>query len=295
MSSQELIDAICRAHQDKLIASNITNAPIIYSSDALIYRAAKQACINLGFIDKDAECLAYAWKAMYEQNSSIEPHQWPDKPAYFGIQQSHESESFPTCPKSLGLYVVAPDAAWIERLVKLNVPTVQLRFKSDDTNAIEQQVIQSIEICKNSNSRLFINDHWALAIKHGAYGVHLGQEDLDEANVLMIKQAGLRLGLSTHGYAEMIRADQFHPSYIALGAVFPTTLKKMETSPQGLGRLRAYAQLFKHYPLVGIGGIDETTMDAVLSSGVSSVAVVRAVINATNLEATVEYLLKKFD
>ena len=295
MSQNELIEAIYLAHQDKLITSNVTNEPIVYSSAHPIYRATKQACLNLGFIDKDAECLAYAWKVMYEKNSRIEPDQWPDQPEYFVFEQNHVLDASPRCPKSLGLYVVAPNAEWIEKLVHLNVPTVQLRFKSSDIDAVEQQVIKSIAICKNSNSRLFINDHWELAIKHGAYGIHLGQEDLDDANVLMIKQAGLRLGLSTHGYAEMIRADKFHPSYIALGAIFPTTLKKMETSPQGLGRLKAYAQLFKHYPLVGIGGVDETTMDAVLSTGVGSVAVVRAVINATNLEGTVEYLLKKFN
>jgi thiamine-phosphate pyrophosphorylase len=94
--------------------------------------------------------------------------------------------------------------------------------------------------------------------------------------------AGLRLGLSTHGYAEMIRAESFGPSYLALGAVFPTTLKRMATPPQGLGRLRVYAQLMSHHTLVGIGGIDQSQFAAVQDCGVGSVAVVRAIVAQTD-------------
>jgi len=105
-----------------------------------------------------------------------------------------------------------------------------------------------------------------------------------------IRKAGLRLGLSTHGYAEMVYADSFLPSYIAMGAVFPTQLKRMPTAPQGLGRLRKYAQLMHHYPLVGIGGIDESKIQAVAQTGVGSVAVVRAITGSDKPEAAVKRL-----
>jgi thiamine-phosphate pyrophosphorylase len=95
----------------------------------------------------------------------------------------------------------------------------------------------------------------------------------------------LRLGLSSHGYAEMMRADALSPSYIAMGAVFPTTLKRMVTPPQGTARLHAYAKLMRDYPLVAIGGIDADKFPQVLSSGVGSVAVVRAITGAENPEA----------
>ncbi|MEY4121640.1 MAG: hypothetical protein RLZZ457_478, partial [Pseudomonadota bacterium] len=99
-----------------------------------------------------------------------------------------------------------------------------------------------------------------------------------------------RLGLSTHGYAEMLRADAVSPSYIALGAVFPTTLKRMQTAPQGTGRLYAYAQLMQHSPLVAIGGIDEATISVVMRSGVGSIAVVRAITGSDAPEAAAHKL-----
>jgi thiamine-phosphate pyrophosphorylase len=188
------------------------------------------------------------------------------------------------------LYAVLPDADWVARMVELEVPTVQLRFKSDDANAIQQQVKAAVKAVQGSHTLLFINDHWQHAIDAGAYGVHLGQEDMSDAPLQTIRAAGLRLGLSSHGYAEMLRAYAAQPSYLALGAVFPTNLKRMPTAPQGLGRLYAYAKLMQHYPLVAIGGIDETSIHAVAQSGVGSVAVVRAIVAAADPKEAVKRL-----
>ena len=145
---------------------------------------------------------------------------------------------------------------------------------------------------RSTDALLFINDHWQAAIDAGAYGVHLGQEDMADAPLDKIRQAGLRLGLSTHGYAEMMLADQVSPSYLALGAVFPTTLKRMATVPQGTGRLHAYARLMSHVPLVAIGGIDLDKLPTVLASGVGSVAVVRAITGAEHPEQAAEKFIR---
>lgn len=82
----------------------------------------------------------------------------------------------------------------------------------------------------------------------------------------------------------MARADAVGPSYIAMGAVFPTTLKRMATAPQGVGRLGVYARLLRDYPQVAIGGIGPEQFAPVLATGVGSIAVVRALVNATNPE-----------
>ena len=152
------------------------------------------------------------------------------------------------------------------------------------------QIKRSIAAVKGSKTVLFINDYWQDAIELGAYGVHLGQEDLATADLDAIRNAGLRLGLSTHGYAEMVYADRFCPSYIAMGAIFPTTLKRMPTAPQGLGRLYKYAQLMQAYSLVAIGGIDEGSIHAVAQSGVGSVAVVRAITGSNDPRAAIKRL-----
>jgi thiamine-phosphate pyrophosphorylase len=176
-------------------------------------------------------------------------------------------------------------------MARAGVPTVQLRFKSEDPVAVQREVQAAVDAVRGTSSLLFINDHWREAIAAGAYGVHLGQEDMDVADFAAIRAAGLRLGLSSHGYAEMVRADTLSPSYIAMGAVYPTTLKRMATAPQGPGRLAAYARLMRDYPGVGIGGIDAAHLREIKATGVGSLAVVRAITAEADPEGAAARLM----
>lgn len=285
--------AIVAAHQDKAIAVQGT-PELNYSRDDAVYRDAKQAALALGFIEIDAECVAQAWQAQVQRTGRFDPQAWPDEPTDFGMRAWPRADAFAPCPKALGLYAVLPDAEWVGRMARAGVPTVQLRFKSDDKAAIEREVQAAVQAVQGTQALLFINDHWQAAIRAGAYGVHLGQEDMELSDLAALRAAGLRLGLSSHGYAEMLRADRWSPSYLALGAVYPTTLKRMATAPQGTGRLGAYARLMRDYPLVAIGGIDEEKMPLVLKSGVGSVAVVRAVTGAENPQEAAARLMGHF-
>lgn len=282
-SHDAMVQAITLAHSNLKLPIQVTG-PAVFSSNTPVYRAAKQACLALGFIEIDAECLAKAWQAMSTRTGQFNAAVWPDQAMDFGLRPWPRNKAFAACPRQLGLYAVLPDAAWVGRMARAGVPTVQLRFKSDDSQAIEREIHAAVQAVQDTDALLFINDHWQAAIAAGAYGVHLGQEDMDTADLQAIRTAGLRLGLSSHGYAEMVYADSFSPSYIALGAVFPTTLKRMVTAPQGTGRLCAYARLMRDYPLVAIGGIDTSKLPDVLVSGVGSVAVVRALVAAGNPE-----------
>jgi thiamine-phosphate pyrophosphorylase len=251
-----------------------------------VFDASLSAALQLGFIPTDAHCIAQAWQAQAARTGNTSD--WPITPEDFGLSPWPRAQTFAPCPRQLGLYAVLPDAAWVGRMARAGVPTVQLRFKSEDADAIRREVQAAVVAVQGTPALLFINDHWQQAIQAGAYGVHLGQEDLDllsADDLHAIRSAGLRLGISTHGYAEMLRADRVSPSYIALGAVFPTTLKKMATAPQGTARLAAYASLLRDYPLVAIGGIDSERLPAVLASGVGSIAVVRAITAAPNPES----------
>jgi thiamine-phosphate pyrophosphorylase len=250
-----------------------------------IYAAVKAACVQLGFVDIDAHCVAKAWQQSVARTGLFNADTWPTEPEDFGMRPWPRDDAFLPCPKNLGLYAVLPDASWVARMAKAGVPTVQLRFKSDDARAIDREVRAAVEAVKGTDALLFINDHWEAAIEAGAYGVHLGQEDMVDADLIKIRTAKLRLGLSSHGFAEMLRADAFSPSYIACGAIYPTTLKRMMTAPQGPGRLHWYARLLRDYPLVAIGGIDASKLPEVLASGVGSIAVVRALVVAENPEA----------
>ncbi|VWX63542.1 Thiamine-phosphate synthase [Burkholderiales bacterium 8X] len=294
-------EAIVAAHAGTFGRSDEALPSRVASSDHPIYLGAKDAVAMLGFIEVDAECIARAWLSQSERTGRFDAGAWPDAPEDFGLRNfppGERADAFPACPRRLGLYAVLPDAAWVGRMARAGVPTVQLRFKSDDAAAIRREVFAAVEAVQGTEALLFINDHWQATIDAGAYGLHLGQEDLDAlqpAELSAIKAAGLRLGVSTHGYAEMVRANKVSPSYIAMGAVYPTTLKKMATAPQGVARLAAYARLMRGYSQVGIGGIDEARFPEVLATGVGSVAVVRALVTANDPDATARRLATMID
>ncbi|GAL38100.1 thiamin-phosphate pyrophosphorylase [Vibrio maritimus] len=204
---------------------------------------------------------------------------------------------FPTVSKSkLGLYPVVDNVDWVAQLLEQGIKTVQLRIKQPDLPDLEQQIEKAIELGRRHDAQVFINDYWQLAIKHGAYGVHLGQEDIEVANLKQLAEQGIALGLSTHGYYELLRIVQIHPSYIALGHIFATTTKDMPSKPQGLIRLELYQRLIDSipygqelgYPTVAIGGIDLKTAPAVWSCGVTSLAVVRAITLADDVPAVIQ-------
>lgn len=261
------------------------------------------AALALHFPAHDALCIARAWQPG-RQNWPTDFARFPRVRHAALASPDAPPQPFAPCPPDLGLYAVVPSAEWIERLVPLAVPTVQLRFKSDDAAAVKAEVARAAQAAKGRASRLFINDHWRVALDHhaamggdsGIYGIHLGQEDLDEADLDAIRASGLRLGVSTHGYAEMLRVAAIGPSYLALGAIFPTTTKVMPTAPQGMGRFRAYVALMQPVvpALVGIGGVNGSNLREVLDVGVGSAAVVRAITEAGDVPAAVASLTALF-
>ncbi|MCD1127207.1 thiamine phosphate synthase [Jinshanibacter sp. LJY008] len=193
--------------------------------------------------------------------------------------------------KKLGLYPVVDTLSWIERLLEAGVTTIQLRIKDQPDTEVEEIIQQAIELGKRFNARLFINDYWRLAVKHQAYGVHLGQEDLLTADLKAIHQAGLRLGVSTHDDEELALAIAVRPSYIALGHIFPTQTKDMPSAPQGVAELKRHVATIPDYPTVAIGGISIDRVPEVLACGVGSIAVVSAITKAPDWrQATAELL-----
>ncbi len=201
---------------------------------------------------------------------------WLTRSAAAGSQRL----AFEPLDRAPGLYAIVDSAKWIELLVGSAVETLQLRIKALSGPALHDEIATSIRLAREAGVPLFINDHWQLAIELGAWGVHLGQEDLDSADLAAIANAGLRLGVSTHCYEEVARAHALRPSYIALGPVFETKIKVMRFAPQGVDALRGWRSTLASYPLVAIGGIDSTNAAEVLATGADSIAVVRAITQA---------------
>jgi thiamine-phosphate pyrophosphorylase len=171
-------------------------------------------------------------------------------------------------------YLIVDSAEWIARLLPCGVRLVQLRIKDKPGATIRAEIKKAKALCERHDALLVVNDYWKQAIDAGCDFIHLGQGDLDTADFSAIRRAGLRLGVSTHNEAELSRALETKPDYVALGPVYPTTLKAMAFAPQGLPRLAEWKKKIGDVPLVGIGGVTLERVRAVLEAGADSAAVV---------------------
>jgi hydroxymethylpyrimidine kinase/phosphomethylpyrimidine kinase/thiamine-phosphate diphosphorylase len=238
--------------------------------------------------------LAVPYANDHSKRGAVAQTGWPDELRDFPqvSQQADQIQSLPmpACDNErLGLYPVVDSITWLEKLLLVGVKTIQLRVKDIPEAELDDMVRRAAELGRSYEARLFINDYWQLAIKHNAYGVHLGQEDMADADVEAIRHAGLRLGISTHSEYEFSYAATFKPSYLAIGAIFPTDTK--EVVEVGLDNLYRWATILRNqYPLVAIGGINQKNIHLVLASGVGSVAVVSAITKADNYTAAVKKL-----
>ena len=178
----------------------------------------------------------------------------------------------------LGIYPVVQRAYKLEALFQAGITTAQLRVKDMQDEVLETEIIEAIRISETYNARLFVNDFWELAIKHKAYGIHLGQEDILEADIQAIHNAGIRLGISTHTTDEIEIALDIEPSYVAIGPIFKTNSKKMVYDPVGIEDLKRWSKSVE-YPIVAIGGINlDTISDVVTTNAANGVAMIAGVL-----------------
>jgi thiamine-phosphate pyrophosphorylase len=188
-------------------------------------------------------------------------------------------------------YPVVDSVAWVARLTKLGVGTIQLRAKDLDDSKALQIVSDALDITRGTPTKLVVNDYWRAAIIAGATHLHLGQEDLAEADLAEIRHARLTLGISTHDDAELETALRAEPDYIALGPIFPTTLKSMRFAPQGIPKIADWKKRIGNIPLVAIGGIKFEQSAEIFAAGADSIAVVSDVTQNADPDARVRQWL----
>ena len=182
-------------------------------------------------------------------------------------------------------YLIVDDAGWLERLLPLGAKLVQLRIKDRPENEVRSQIHAARELSTKFGAQLVINDFWLLALEEGCDFVHLGQGDLDGADITALRARGVRLGVSTHDEAELDRALSLSPDYIALGPIYPTLLKKMSFAPQGLERLGDWKRRIGDIPLVAIGGLTPERARLVLRAGADSACVVTDILRNAEPES----------
>ncbi|CAM5449063.1 Thiamine-phosphate synthase OS=Afipia felis OX=1035 GN=thiE PE=3 SV=1 [Afipia felis] len=189
-------------------------------------------------------------------------------------------------------YPVVDSVAWVARLTRLGVGTVQLRAKDLDEAQADKLVRDALDVVRGTSTKLVVNDYWRAAIDNGAQHLHLGQEDLDTADIPAIRKAGLTLGISTHDEDELDNALAYKPDYVALGPIFFTTLKSMRFAPQGIERITTWKILVGEMPLVAIGGIKLEHAADIFAAGADSIAVVSDVTQNADPDARVRAWLE---
>jgi thiamine-phosphate pyrophosphorylase len=183
------------------------------------------------------------------------------------------------------VYPIVDSAAWVKRLAPLGVRLVQLRIKEQPQETLRTEIREARACCAAAGLQLIINDHWQLALEAGCDFVHLGQGDLDSADVPALRRAGVRLGVSTHDEGELARALSVQPDYVALGPIYPTLLKVMPWAPQGLERITQWKRRVGTIPLVAIGGLTLERLPGVFAAGADVAAVVTDIVRHLNPEA----------
>ncbi|MEL6197989.1 MAG: thiamine phosphate synthase [Pseudomonadota bacterium] len=184
-------------------------------------------------------------------------------------------------------YPIFDSADWIARMLPLGVKLVQLRIKDRPEAETRAEIVRARDLCRAASAVLVVNDYWRIAIEERCDFVHLGQEDLDHADMPAIRGAGIRIGLSTHDDAELERALSHDPDYVALGPVYPTILKAMRFAPQGLERVGEWKRRVGDTPLVGIGGLTVERAAGVLAAGADIVSAVTDITLKDDPEARV--------
>ena len=188
-------------------------------------------------------------------------------------------------------YPVVDSIAWVARLTRLGVGTIQLRAKNLDHADALKIVREALAVTRGTSTRLVVNDYWRAAIEARAEHLHLGQEDLADADVKAIRAAGLSLGISTHDDDELKAALAAKPDYVALGPIFPTTLKAMRFAPQGVARITEWKKRIGAIPVVAIGGIKFEQAGEIFAAGADSIAVVSDVTQNADPDARVRQWL----
>jgi thiamine-phosphate pyrophosphorylase len=175
-------------------------------------------------------------------------------------------------------YPIVDSSVWVERLTRLGARLIQLRMKDQPVEILRREIRAAKRICGRTGAQLIVNDYWQLALDESCDFVHLGQGDLDTADIQALRKAHVRIGISTHDHSELERALALHPDYVALGPIYPTVLKQMPWAPQGLERVTEWKRRIGNLPLVAIGGLTVERVPGVFAAGADSAAVVTDIV-----------------
>ena len=183
------------------------------------------------------------------------------------------------CAKApIGVCAIVNDPMQIKPLAKAGIQGFQLRVKGADEKKVLKLAAEASRTTSSLGATLYVNDHWQACCKMekgSVSGVHLGQQDLQGADLQAIRDHGLAIGITASSHHEAAVAMAAAPSYISFGPVFETKSKALQKRPLGILRLARLCEGLV-VPALAIGGINASNLAAVMGTGVSAIAAIEA-------------------
>ena len=203
------------------------------------------------------------------------------------------------CDKKAMLLYAVTDRTWVgkqslyeqvESALKGGATCIQLREKELDDEAFLNEAIEISALCKQYRVPFFINDNVEIAIKCHADGIHVGQEDMEAAQVRQRVGDDMMIGVSVHSVEEALDAVKNGADCLGVGAMFSTSTKTdVNVLPKETLRDICAAV---NIPVVAIGGIGKSNISQLADTGVDGVALVSAIFAADDIESECRLLCK---
>lgn len=201
--------------------------------------------------------------------------------------------------EQLNLYLVT-DRHWlanrnleddVEKAILGGVTMVQLREKNIDNDSFIELAKKVKQVCNKYKVPFIINDNLEVALAIDSDGIHIGQNDLPASLVRQKIGPDKILGVSTHNLDEAIAAKKAGATYLGAGAMFSTTTKD-NTTNLSIEQLQAITKNVD-IPVVAIGGINYDNCLSLKNCNLAGIAVVSAIMAATNISEATSNLKKR--
>ena len=170
----------------------------------------------------------------------------------------------------------------IKTAVQNKINLIQIREKQLPARLVFEITAEAVEISRNSYTKILVNDRADIALAANADGVHLTSNSIPTDQTRNYFPQNFIIGVSTHTFEEAEISRQNGADFITFSPIFATPSKEKYGKPQGLEKLREVCEKLKDFPVIALGGIDETNYKKVLENGANGFAAIRFLNNSEN-------------
>lgn len=171
----------------------------------------------------------------------------------------------------------------IKTAAENNISLIQIREKQLPARLVLKLTSEAVKFTQNNQTKILVNDRADIAFAAKADGVHLTSKSIPTSLIRQNFPKGFIIGVSTHSIKKAELAKKEGADFVTFSPIFPTASKAKYGEPQGLGKLSEVCEKLKKFPVIALGGIDETNYKSVLENGASGFAAIRFLNNEEDL------------